>query len=182
MLSNPTGRFTGRVESYRHYRPGYPSAITDLLRRECSRVRIRLSLTLRPAPTSHRALPRRRFSVTAVEPNDEMRAACANLEPQYPKLTVLVREPPSPPACQPIRRPDPPLPRPCTGSICRTRRRSSLASSNPAGWCAVLYNNRPSGETVSRWLRTPFFSNLASDYSAVKQQHVGRRRLRSFFA
>jgi SAM-dependent methyltransferase len=35
MIPNPTERFTGRVESYRRYRPRYPAEVADLLRRAC---------------------------------------------------------------------------------------------------------------------------------------------------
>ena len=34
-MTDPTQRFTGRVESYVKYRPSYPRAILDLLAAEC---------------------------------------------------------------------------------------------------------------------------------------------------
>src|SRR5437763_5826201 len=33
--SNPTSRFSDRVENYVRYRPGYPAAALDILRNEC---------------------------------------------------------------------------------------------------------------------------------------------------
>ena len=35
LMSDPTKRFSDRVENYIKYRPGYPGAIIDLLNEEC---------------------------------------------------------------------------------------------------------------------------------------------------
>ncbi|MGH9879873.1 MAG: SAM-dependent methyltransferase, partial [Pyrinomonadaceae bacterium] len=34
-MSDPLSRFSTRVENYVKFRPGYPSQVVDLLRREC---------------------------------------------------------------------------------------------------------------------------------------------------
>ena len=73
---NPTERFSDRVQDYRLYRPGYPRAVTDLMRDACG---------LKPAmPVADigsgtgiftRLLLEAGFVVTAVEPNAAMRQA-----------------------------------------------------------------------------------------------------------
>src|SRR5579862_5829531 len=34
-IADPTQRFSSRVENYVRYRPGYPAAVIDLLKKEC---------------------------------------------------------------------------------------------------------------------------------------------------
>ena len=182
MLSNPTERFTGRVESYRRFRPGYPRAVGDLLRRECNL-----------APASAVAdiaagtgiftelLLDEGFSVTAVEPNSEMRTACKALEERFPGLRVVSGTAED------------------TGLIGSSFELITVAQAmhwfdldrtrteftrilKPGGACAVVYNNR-------RLAGDPFHDGyerllleFGIDYAAVKQQHVGRKRLAGFFA
>src|SRR5690349_19881213 len=90
MIPNPTERFTGRVESYRRYRPRYPAEVADLLRRACG---LSDDATIADIAAGTGLLAEvflaAGFSVTAVEPNDEMRAACAELESMYPKLHCI---------------------------------------------------------------------------------------------
>ena len=79
-------RFTGRVQSYTLSRPGYPREILALLERECG-----LSAESRIADVAAgTGLFTELFleggnAVTAIEPNDEMRLACARLQSRYPK-------------------------------------------------------------------------------------------------
>ena len=71
----PTERFSNRVEAYRH-RPGYPGEVVDLIRRQAG-----LSLGDAVADIGSgtgiftRLLLEADLGVTAVEPNDAMRAA-----------------------------------------------------------------------------------------------------------
>jgi hypothetical protein len=52
----------------------------------------------------------------------------------------------------------------------------------PAGWCAVIYNNRRLGGDRFHDAYEQFLLEFGTDYAAVKQQHVGRIRLAQFFA
>jgi SAM-dependent methyltransferase len=182
MLPNPTDRFTGRVESYRRYRPTYPPAIIDLLTRECS---LTSDSTIADIAAGTGLLTEiflsAGFTVTAVEPNDEMRAACAALEPQFPRLQV----------------------RNGTAEATGLRDHSvaliTVAQAmhwfnleraraefqrilKPNGWCAVVYNNRRlSGDAFHDGYER-LLLDFGSDYGAVRQQHVGRERLAQFFS
>lgn len=83
-MSDPTRRFTGRVDDYTRYRPGYPPEVLDLLRRECG-------LTERTVVAdigSGTGILARLFldngnRVILVEPNDEMRLAGERLLSGY---------------------------------------------------------------------------------------------------
>ncbi|MGB9147005.1 MAG: class I SAM-dependent methyltransferase, partial [Acidobacteriaceae bacterium] len=81
MIPNPTERFTGRVESYRRYRPGYPAEIVEVLRGECELGgKAQIADVAAGTGLLTEVFLAAGFAVTAVEPNDEMRAACASLE------------------------------------------------------------------------------------------------------
>jgi SAM-dependent methyltransferase len=75
-MTDPTQRFTGRVEDYSRYRPGYPPELLDLLRRECGLT----GRSLVADVGSGTGILARLFlengnRVITVEPNDEMRRA-----------------------------------------------------------------------------------------------------------
>src|SRR5271169_1822797 len=87
MQVEPTERFSNRVESYRRHRPGYPTAIIDLLARECGldRDSVIADIAAGTGLLTEIFLVRG-YPVIAVEPNPQMRDACATLAAQYPQL------------------------------------------------------------------------------------------------
>ena len=182
MLPNPTDRFTGRVDAYRRFRPTYPPAVVDLLRRECA-------LTPGSAIADIAAgtgllteiFLAAGFSVTAVEPNAEMRAACASLQSPYPKLRIVDG------AAESTSLPGHSIDLITVAQAMHwfdlDRTRAEFARIlKPGGWCAVLYNNRRlSGDPFHDGYER-FLLDFGIDYGAVKQQHVGRKRLAQFFS
>lgn len=182
MTLAPTERFTGRVESYRRFRPRYPSATVEVLRR---------ASTLTPeAPIADIAAGTGLLTeiflaagspVIAVEPNAEMRAACAALQPRYPQLTIVdgTAEATGLPAhsvrlitvAQALHWFD------------LEKTRSEFARIlTPGGGCAVLYNNRHPGGDAFHEGYERLLHDYGIDYVSVQQQHVGRKRLAAFFA
>lgn len=182
MLPNPTDRFTGRVESYRRFRPGYPPAVVDLLRRECG---LCPDSTIADIAAGTGLLSEillaEGFSVTAVEPNDEMRAACATLKEKFPNLHVI------PGTAETTGLPDHSVDLITVGQAAHwfdlPQTRAEFARIlRSGGWCAIIYNNRrltgdPFHDGYERLLR-----DYGIDYLSVKQQHVGRKRLAQFFS
>jgi SAM-dependent methyltransferase len=182
MIPNPTERFTGRVESYRRYRPGYPPAIVELLMRECALNSDSMIADI-AAGTGllTEILLAAGFAVTAFEPNEEMRAACAALEPQYPRLRVVGG------AAEATGLPDHSID---LITVAQARHWFDLPCARaefvrilrPGGWCAILYNNRRLGGDPFHDGYERLLADFGIDYSAVKQQHVGRKRLAQFFS
>jgi SAM-dependent methyltransferase len=182
MLANPAERFTGRVESYRRYRPGYPAEIAAALRRECGmQGDARLVDVAAGTGLLTEVLIEEGFAVTAVEPNAEMRAACAEMTAEYPKLRVVEGTAEA------------------TGladgsadliTVAQAmhwfdleRARAEFARVlRPGGWCAVIYNDRRLGGDPFHNGYEQLLREYGVDYMAVKQQHVGRGRLAEFFA
>ena len=182
MIPNPTERFTGRVESYRRYRPGYPAEIVEVLRRECE-----LSDDAQIADVAAgtglltEVFLAAGFAVTAVEPNDEMRAACASLEERYPKLRSVAG------TAEATGLPDASVDLITVAQAMHwfdlDKTRAEFARIlKPGGWCAVLYNNRRLGGDAFHEGYEGLLREFGVDYTAVKQQHVGRKRLAAFFA
>lgn len=182
MLPNPTQRFSGRVESYKRYRPGYPAEIADLLRRECA-------LTSNAAIADIAAgtgllteiFLAAGFSVTAVEPNDEMRAALTELEQTSPNLRCVAGT--AEDTTLPDRSVDLITVAQAMHWFDLDRTRAEFARIlKPGGWCAVLYNNRRMSGDPFHEAYERFLLDFGVDYKAVKEQHVGRKRLAQFFA
>jgi len=179
---NPTSRFTGRVESYRLHRPGYPAAIVDLLARESGLSSDSLIADI-AAGTGllSEIFIERGYRVTAVEPNPEMRATCATLTSLYPRLQCADGSAET------------------TGLIDRSidlitvgqamhwfdlkRTRSEFVRVlRLRGSCAIIYNNRrlsgdPFHEGYERIL-----VEFGNDYETVKHSHMTEDRLAAFFA
>jgi ubiquinone/menaquinone biosynthesis C-methylase UbiE len=88
-MSENTERFTGRVEDYERYRLRYPPMVMEILVSRCGLQREHLIADV-GAGTGMLAelFLEHGNAVVAVEPNDEMRAACERLASAWPGLTV----------------------------------------------------------------------------------------------
>ena len=87
-LANETvERFSGRVEDYVRYRPGYPDAVVNILRTELGLTDQMVIADIGPGPgTSTEIFLRHGFTVIGVEPNLEMRAAANYRLQGYPQF------------------------------------------------------------------------------------------------
>src|SRR5690349_10735071 len=90
LVTNPTSRFSSRVENYIKYRPSYPPAVGDLLQSECG-----LHAASRVADIGSgtgllaKLLLKRGCQVFGVEPNREMREAGERLLSVYTNFTSV---------------------------------------------------------------------------------------------
>lgn len=182
VIPNPTERFTGRVESYRRYRPGYPAEAVEWLRRE-GELEDDAAVADIAAGTGllTEKLLTAGFAVTAVEPNAEMRAACAELTAQYSGLRIVEG------SAEATGLPDASVELITVAQAMhwfdleRTRKEFARVL-RPGAGCAVIYNDRKLGGDAFHDGYERLLREFGSDYMAVKQQHMGRRRLAQFFA
>ena len=88
-MSDHPERFSGRVADYERYRSRYPAQVIDVLVERCGMTLEHLVADI-GAGTGMLAelFLQHGNAVVAVEPNDEMRAACERLAAAWPGLTV----------------------------------------------------------------------------------------------
>lgn len=85
-----TERFTGRVDAYRRFRPRYSQEIITVLREQCALTSSSIVADIGAGTGMLAELFLQNGNPAfAVEPNLEMRAACAELTASYPRLTCL---------------------------------------------------------------------------------------------
>src|ERR1700730_10669820 len=77
-VQDPTQRFSSRVGNYIRYRPGYPSAVVDLLKKECG---LTTEAVIADVASGNR--------VFGVEPNADMRKAGEQYLSAYPHFTSV---------------------------------------------------------------------------------------------
>jgi SAM-dependent methyltransferase len=179
---DPTQRFSGRVESYRLHRPGYPAAIVDLLMRECGLSKSSLIADV-AAGTGllTEIFLSRDLEVIAVEPNKEMREACATLTAQYPRLRCADG------TAEATGLADDSVDLITVGQAMHwfdlERTRSEFARIlHPGGWCAIIYNNRRLAGDAFHEGYEQILIEHGTDYAKVRDNHLDEDRLAAFFA
>lgn len=182
MLANPAERFSGRVESYRRFRPGYPARIVDLLRREFG---LHSDAAIADVAAGTGLLTEiflaAGLAVTAVEPNAEMRAACSALGSHHQKLTVVDG------SAEATGLADASVDLISVGQAIHwfnlEHTRAEFARVlKPGGGCAVVYNDRRMSGDVFHDGYERLLREFGIDYIKVARQHMTEDRLRSFFA
>ena len=175
-------RFTGRVESYRRHRPRYPDAVVDLLKTECG---LRESSAIADIAAGTGLLAEKflsqGFEVVAVEPNDEMRAACETLAEFFPRLRC-VRGSAEATGLAPLAFDLITVAQALHWFDLKRARAEFARILRPDGWCAVIYNERRMGgdsfhDGYERLLR-----GFGIDYEKVQRQHLTPEKIREFFA
>ena len=90
LMSDPTKRFSNRVENYIKFRPGYPEAVIDLLTEECGLTQQSIIADIGSGTGILSELFLKNGNrVFGVEPNSPMRDAGEKLLERYPKFTSI---------------------------------------------------------------------------------------------
>ena len=181
-MSNPTERFSSRVEHYIKYRPHYPPETVELFRAECG---------LRPASViadvgSGTGILSEMFlrignKVYGVEPNREMRQAGERLLAGYKNFvsvegaaeatTLEDRSVDFVTAAQAFHWFD------------RARaRREFLRILKPGGWTVFLWNDRRTSSTPFLEAYEKLLLEYGTDYTVVNHTQVDASVIASFFA
>ena len=89
-VKDSTQRFSSRVENYVRYRPGYPSAVLDLLKNECGLTTASVIADIASGTGIFtRMLLENGNRVFGVEPNADMRKAGEEFLRGYPQFTSV---------------------------------------------------------------------------------------------
>jgi len=180
-MTDPTKRFSSRVENYVKYRPGYPPGILDLLRSKCG-----LTVTSAIADIGSGTgiwtamLLASGARVFGVEPNAEMRAAGERMLASYSNFTSINA------TAEATTLPDHSIDI-ITASQAfhwfdrEPTRREFLRILKPGGWLVLIWNDR------NRSAR-PFFKAYedllvayGTDYVSVNHKNVDREIIGAFY-
>ena len=181
MPVDPTRRFSFRVGNYVRYRPGYPSGVIDLLRKECGLTSSSVIADVASGTGIFtRMLLENRNRVFGVEPNSEMRKAGEEFLGAYPHFTSVEG-----------RAEDTSLTDHCVDLVTaaqaahwfdRQKARSEfIRILKPGGWTVLLWNER-------RIDSTPFLRDFeklllryGTDYQSVRHERT-TQEIETFFA
>ncbi|HKW29586.1 MAG TPA: class I SAM-dependent methyltransferase [Verrucomicrobiae bacterium] len=179
-MIDSTQRFSSRVENYLKYRPGYPSAILDLLKDECGLTSASVVADLGSGTGILAELfLRNNNPVFAVEPNREMREAAERLLDKHSNFTSRSGTAEATT-----------LPEQSVDFITASQafhwferepaRREFLRILKSGGWTVLIWNERsmasPFAKAYEDLLRT-----YGTDYEAVNHKHTDAKMIRSFF-
>ena len=174
-------RFSSRVDAYREFRPRYPTAVIELLQRQCSLTPASVIADI-GAGTGMLAelFLRHGNSVFAVEPNRAMRSACEELRSKYPKLTCIDG------SAEATTLPDHCADFVTVGQALHwfnheRARAEFVRNLQTAGWCAVIYNERRTGGDAFQDGYERILRKFGTDYETVRSKYPHQRKLAEFF-
>jgi ubiquinone/menaquinone biosynthesis C-methylase UbiE len=170
------------VESYRQYRPGYPEAVADLLLSDCGlNESSRIADIAAGTGLLTELFLARGCNVVAVEPNDEMRAACEMLTRQFPKLRCIKGKAEA--TGLPSHSIDLITVAQAMHWFDLERTRAEFVRVlRPGGWCAVIYNNRRMSGDAFHDGYEQLLREYGIDYMKVQRQHLTPEKIAAFFA
>ena len=182
MASDPTRRFSTRVENYVKYRPDYPAAVLDILRQHCE--------FTPDAPVADigsgtgifsKNLLRHGNPVSGVEPNAEMRRAAERLLAGFPEFTSVDG------TAEATTLPDRSVAFITAAQAFhwfdRARTRPEFARIlQPGGWVALIWNARRLDSTPFLRAYENLLMTYGTDYTEVSDRHPNLRQVQAFTA
>lgn len=181
MKTDPTRRFTDRVENYVRYRPGYPTDVIDFLNERCGLTQKSVIADLGSGTGIFaKLLADQGYTVYGVEPNDEMRRAaerqlrdgtfisvCGTAEHTRlsPRLVDLVV------SAQAFHWFNPET----------TRQECKRILKRDNDFVALIWNNRLTDSDAFARAYERLLADKATDYKDVNHQHLKGVHFASFF-
>jgi len=171
-VTDPTHRFSTRVENYIRFRPGYPPAVLDLLRAECGLTPATCVADIASGTGIFtRMLLHNGNQVFAVEPNQEMRQAAERLLASYPKLTSVNATAEA--TTLPDRSVDLVTAAQAAHWFDHARARREFARIlKPGGWVVLLWNERSTDATSFLRAYEQLLLRYGTDYQQVRHEHT----------
>lgn len=180
-VQDSTQRFSSRVENYVRYRPGYPSAVIDLLKDECG-----LSSASTVADVASgtgifaRLLLENGNPVFGVEPNAGMRRAGEEFLRAYPRFISLVG------TAEATTLDDHSVDFVTVAQAAHwfdreKARREFIRVCRPGGWTVLLWNERRTGSTPFLRAYEQLLVEYGTDYQEVRSERT-TQQIETFFA
>lgn len=180
-MTDPTTRFSSRVENYVKYRPGYPALVLETLREECGLTQASIIADIGSGTGLLTELFLRNGNhVFGVEPNDEMRTAGEALMRSYAGFTSVAGR------AEATGLPDHSVDFVTAGQAFHWFDRGAARTEfarvlRPAGWAALVWNERETGATPFLTAYEALLERFATDYAQVDHRNVDSVALEEFF-
>ncbi len=171
-MTDPTQRFSSRVENYIKYRPSYPQAVVATLRDECQLTPASLVADIGSGTGILTELFLQNGNrVFAVEPNSDMRLAAERLLGGYPNFHSLDGR------AEATGLPDQSVDFIVAGQAFHwfDREKARLEFSRllkPAGWVMLIWNERQTSASPFLVAYEDLLQRYATDYTQVDHRYV----------
>jgi SAM-dependent methyltransferase len=181
-MKSSTLRFSGRVENYIKYRPGYPNGVVETLAKECGLTKNSVVADVGSGTGILSELFLKNGNrVFGVEPNREMREAGERLLRKYSTFTSV--DATAEATTLPVRSVDLVTAGQAFHWFDREQARKEFTRIlKPGGWVVLLWNERLTD--TSPFLRAfeELLQEYSTDYAAVDHRNVTPDAIKSFFA
>jgi SAM-dependent methyltransferase len=180
-MTDPTKRFSSRVENYIKYRPAYPAEVIALLRDKCGLTGASLVADVGSGTGILTELFLKNGNpVFGVEPNEDMRQAAERLLAGYPGFRSI------PGTAEATTLPDHSAELIVAGQAFHwfnreQARREFVRVLKPVGWAALLWNDRRTASTPFLEAYEDLLQYCSIDYRAVDHKQVDADTIRAFF-
>ncbi len=170
--TDPTARFSARVENYVRYRPGYPPAVLETLRTECGLTASSVVADIACGTGIFtRMLLENGNCVIGVEPNREMREAAERLLANYDRFTSVAG------TAEATSLPDASVELATAAQAAHwfdlpRARREFARILKPRGWAVLIWNERSTGTTAFLRAYEELLIRYGTDYEQVRHEHT----------
>ena len=179
--TDPTKRFSNRVENYLRFRPNYPKQILDFLKTDCELTPDSIIADIGSGTgfLSELFLANGN-TVFGIEPNKEMREAGERLLKDYPRFTSIDA------TAETTALPEHGVNFVTAGQAFhwfdRARcREEFIRILRPGGWVVLVWNDRRADSTPFLRAYEQLLLNCSTDYQQVNHRNVDAAALREFF-
>jgi SAM-dependent methyltransferase len=181
-MTDPTQRFSSRVNDYIAYRPGYPAAILKLLAEECGMTHDSVVADVGSGTGIwSESLLENGARVFGVEPNREMREAGERLLRNHIRFTSIAA------TAEATRLADQSVDLVTVAQAFhwfnRERTRAEFVRIlKPGGWVVLIWNDRRTDSTPFLRAYEGLLREFATDYAQVNHRHIDDAVIGGFFA
>jgi ubiquinone/menaquinone biosynthesis C-methylase UbiE len=180
-MSDPTQRFSSRVENYIKYRPGYPNEVVETLRSECGLTADSIIADIGSGTGILTEMFLQNGNlVYGVEPNREMRGAAERLLKYYPRFRSVAAR------AEETTLDDASVDFITAGQAFhwfdREKTRAEFARIlKPQGWVAQIWNDRATTTTLFLIAFEKLLQHYSTDYKQVDHRRIDDDVIRDFF-
>ena len=172
IQTDPTLRFSARVENYIRYRPGYPPQVLETLRTECGLTAQSIVADIACGTGIFtRLLLENGNRVYGIEPNREMREAAERLLATYPNFTSIAGTAEA--TTLPARSIDIATAAQAAHWFDLPKAREEFSRIlKPGGWAVLLWNERSTDSTPFLRAYEDLLLAYGTDYQQVRHEHT----------